>query len=284
MSALHDAAPWEDDAPEADRDGQPLTAEQVDDLLGAEAANDTSGAGATGALDRLVPDVGIDLLRLADPDARQAVVHALGAQVRSRLAQIAADARTHRGSTGRASSSHLLTEAVQLAAAAESLGAVGRVLTDGAREAAALLAEAMTEHLGDNRRSMKIADGYGGEVECSLTSATATSVDEARVLEVLGTATAARWSDEDFNGGSNGEPLAYARGARDGIAALRALLGATPGWKVTALAGLVRDLQRAGEGDLAARLDAAFARVERGEATPRIVVRYPDQDTTGGPR
>lgn len=227
----------------------------------------------TGA--ELVPVVSADLLRLSDPDALGDIVRGLRAELRSRLYSIAEDAKAQRGSTGRPSASWLVAEAQAFGGAREVLDQLSGVLTDMRRLADGLAVDAMTDVLGEGRRMARVATPDGGEVEVTNVPRTETSVNEDDLLDILGTWTA--FGSQDLPDAEDTEPhRAYSAGARAGIAALRRLLGASPGWKVTALAGLVKELQGAGETDLASRLDNAFARVEKGEPTPRVIVRYPD--------
>lgn len=225
----------------------------------------------TGA--ELVPVVSADLLRLSDPDALGDIVRGLRAELRSRLYAIAEDAKTRRGSTGRPSASWLVAEAQAFGAAREVLDQLSGVLTDMRKLADGLAVDAMTDVLGEGRRMARVATPDGGEVEVSNVPRTETSVNEGDLLDILGT-----WVGVQGAQACAGSPAvahsAYAVGARAGITALRALLGASPGWKVTALAGLVKELQGAGEADLASRLDSAFARIEKGEPTPKVTVRH----------
>ena len=221
----------------------------------------------------LVPVVSADLLRLSDPDALADIVRGLRTELRARLYSIAEDAKRERGSTGRPSASWLAAEATAFGAAREVLDQLSGVLAEMRKLADGLAVDAMTDVLGEGRRIARVATPDGGEVEVSNVPRTETSVNETDVLDVLGTWVGVQGA-QDCAGSPAVAHSAYAVGARAGITALRRLLGASPGWKVTALAQLVKELQGAGETDLASRLDTAFARVEKGEPIPKVTVRH----------
>lgn len=265
--------PWADlpaPAPEASYDGHDdgpdLTAEEIEDLTGP-----LSDEAITGSL----VVAGEDLL-LADPARLRAVVAAVRVGLLARVREAHAHVAQHRTQAGpRPAPSDLLGEAQVMTRAHESLSTLGKAFTEIAREPAALMVDAMQDHLGPARRSMKVGTPDGAEVAVSLASASSkVSVDEAEVLDVLGTSLLAGVAvGPDVYASEYTDPT-YAAGVRDGIAALRRLLGTSPGWKSTALEGLVRQLETADEGALAARLSGAFARVESGEPTPKLTITY----------
>lgn len=273
MSAQQTINPWDEPLPFEDtwpEDDGPV--EDPAFLAAQEARRHAIPVDLAGA--ELVPVVSADLLRLSDPHALADIVRGLRSELKARLYAIAQDAKRERGSTGRPSASWLVPEATAFASAREVLDSLSGVLGEMRKLADGLAVDAMTDVLGEGRRMVRVATPDGGEVEVTNSPRTETSVNEVEVLDILGTHLSAKVGNDPSVPAE--DLVAYTSGVRDGIAALRGLLGASPGWKVTALAQLVKELQGAGEGDLASRLDSAFARVEKGEPTPKVTVRYPD--------
>ena len=152
------------------------------------------------------------------------------------------------------------------------LTALASVFTTGAAEAKGIAGDCLDElpkRAGKARASLKVGDGHGYELSIVRSKATTTKVDDAEVDEVIVASLIAEHPPGTLP--LSEHPIkSYAQGAREALAALRAVLSASPGYKSTALDAFVKRLENDAEEDLATRLSKAYGRVERGEATVKI--------------
>lgn len=254
------------DPPEESWDGHDhgpeLSPEEVDALVGPVGEDASEGTVA----------ITEDWL-LAPPDRARELVDALRVGLLSRVRTLAADGAAARTTAGRRPvASDLVGEALTMSRAYELLSSLQALFADLSREAAGTLTDAMQDHLGERKKSVKVATPDGGQVSIALApGSTGISVDEEAVLDIVGTATIAAGF------GSSGPVPSYPDGVRDGIAALRACLGSSPGFTTTKLGELVKELQLRGESGLAARLEGSYARVEKGEPRPKLTIEYGEE-------
>lgn len=148
-----------------------------------------------------------------------------------------------------------------LAGAAEAKGAAGDLLDELPKRGTRQTPPA----------SVKAADGHGCEITVTRSARRELDVDDATVDDVLVADLVAGYEvDEKADPEGRYDPGAFAAGAREGIAALRKLLSASPGYRSTALDSLATKLGNAGEDDLAKRLGKAYRRIEKGTPSVKI--------------
>lgn len=175
-------------------------------------------------------------------------------------------------------------ELVGAAHDAEVLDALAGVFTAGAKEAKGVVGDTLDElpHRGGKpRASAKVGEDDSFELKITRTGASKLStkdedLDDVLVGIVLAGAEKIHASESDKDTPS--DPLAmgrmpavtFAAGVRSGISVLRSLLGATPGYKSTALDALVAQVEGWDEDELAKRLRASYGKVPTGEPSIKI--------------
>lgn len=206
-----------------------------------------------------------DQARTAAQVTREAVLGQVrvlyDAELRGRKARLEA----HR--TDKVTSSVVAPELAFLASAATALDALSDAVKAGAVEARSIAGEVVLDveperELGT--ATVKVGTEHG-TVKATRTQATKPSVQDEAVVDVLVASLAGGLPEGT-------EPIVeggYARGIRDGIAALLSLTSA-PSWKTTALEALQRQLEAADEHDLAIRLGHAYGRVASGKPQTKL--------------
>lgn len=220
----------------------------------AEPATETEDGTADLAV--FTPDALAHFLAIRDPrqiaPGASALRDELVAQVRGIVDEALATVPENVGS-----STDLRPAATRLADLAELLEAVGGAFSTAAREAKVATGELVTV-LG---HKIRVGDGYGSDLAVSLTARRELSVDDATLDDVL--AAAAALPDGT-------DPRSYVAGYRTALADLRAVLATSPGYRSTALDALATSLEDRNLDELAKRLRAAYARVDKGEPTVKI--------------
>lgn len=171
---------------------------------------------------------------------------------------------------GRVTEATVAPELAFLTSAHYALAQLADAIKAGADEARQIAGEVLVDVSGDERKraTVKVADVYGGIV-AKREVPSEVSVRQDDVLDVLVASLLAEWAVTDTGAAGNPEATAYARGARDALAALLPLTS-PPKWKSTALDALTRKLEEAGEDALALRLSHAYGRVSKGN--PRVTL------------
>jgi hypothetical protein len=167
----------------------------------------------------------------------------------------------------------------------EILTDLAGVFLEGAKEAKGILSDTLDElpeRGGKKRASAKVGEDESFELKVTRASATKLSTkdeDLDDVLAAIALADVGRLHDGlKAAGEEKSSPIAlgihpakvYAAGVRAGIGALRDLLGATPGYKSTALDALVTRIEGLDEDELAKRLRASYGKVATGEPSIKI--------------
>ncbi len=167
---------------------------------------------------------------------------------------------------------------------AEVLEALAGVFTAGAKEAKGVVGDTLDElpeRGGKPRQSAKVGEDDSFELKITRSGSTKLSTkdeDLDDVLVAIALAGAEKIHDDPDTKGTNEDPLGlgrmpavtFAAGVRSGISILRSLLGATPGYKSTALDSLVAQIEGWNEDELAKRLRATYGKVPTGEPTIKI--------------
>jgi hypothetical protein len=217
----------------------------------------------------LAEDVGLAVEDWRDPevaarfadDVRTRVLE----QVRAQYAPLL-EARPE----GRVVDATVAPEVSFLASAVTALDALAGAVKAGADEARSIAGEVLSDVKGEKgTRTLKAADPYGPIVLKRTTGSKMSTRDED-LLDVLVASLVGAAEDEDDAAARNPVwAVYYARGLRDGLAALLSLTS-SPSWKSTALDALAKQLEEREEHALAIRLQHAYGRVDSG--SPRITV------------
>ena len=220
----------------------------------------------------IADDSGRAVALFRDPDEVQRMSKALGEALVEQVRTVANEAKAPRlakhGPKHKPTEVTVAEELRTLADARDTLTAVARAITTGAEEARALAGEVLAEVAPDERKAktIRLADGHGWDLKVVRSNPTEAVVELDQIQDVL-----AAWGLEQ-HAKDKGEhfTLGFARGQRYAMEALLSVL-TKPGVKTTALDALVRELEGAGQEDLALRLSHAYGRRSTGE--PRIEMK-----------
>lgn len=275
---MTDPFPWEDapatalppDAYDVRDPAHPDNRPAADDLEGTTAVVSFRLAEAARMLDDY-----------RDEATRRGVVGDAKRELLSVVRRRADDRRTARlerlGGEEPTSPGDVRRELVGAADDADVLTDLAAVFTAGAAEAKGIAGDLLDELPKRNTAkgpkppsSVKAGDGQGFQLTLTRTVRTDLSVDLDEVVEVVVSSEIARYVALAGNDHDGDDVATYAAGLRAGVATLRTLLSASPGFKSTALDALATRLENAGEDDLAKRLGRAYGKVEKGEPTVKI--------------